>query len=348
MAGAARGAVHYQATLLEPAGYTGSRAQAATNTAQGGFLVTGSIPNATTVWTGSAGSAVTFTPSAYRFSSVAGMAGTQAVGVATGLRPGFTGEDAFLWNADGTGAIRLTPSTATSSRAFGTDGTHQVGWAMGGGFTGAVVWAGSADAVVNLAPVGYHGTQANGVSGDVQVGTGTSDSTGTLRALVWHSTNVATDLTPAGFDRASLSGISSGMVVGAGSGGATAGATHALLWTSLDGAAIDMNPEGFLSSAINGTNGLAQVGSATGADGNSHAGVWFGSADSFVDLQAFLDPAYTSSRALAISPNGTVVGEALDGAGFHAVMWTVAAPEPGSLAALGAGLAVLAWRRPAR
>jgi hypothetical protein len=79
-----------------------------------------------------------------------------------------------------------------------------------------------------------------------------------------------------------------------------------------------------------------------------HAGFWNGSASSFVDLHQFLPPGFTFSDARGIWESGGVtyvVGYGINGATntYEALMWVV--PEPGSLLALGAGLAALALRR---
>jgi hypothetical protein len=102
------------------------------------------------------------------------------------------------------------------------------------------------------------------------------------------------------------------------------------------------------------------VGVPTGSSG-FHALVWFGSADSCLDLHSFLSSDYTKSeaRAVDIDEFGTirVVGYAYNENYYlpngtyyprnEAMMW-VLVPEPSSLAALAAGLAGLAGVRPRR
>jgi hypothetical protein len=81
-----------------------------------------------------------------------------------------------------------------------------------------------------------------------------------------------------------------------------------------------------------------------------HAVIWAGSKDSAVDLHSFLSSDYGWSAANGIWEDGSgiyVVGWAynLTTDTSEAILWFQPVPEPGSLVALGCGLAALALRR---
>jgi hypothetical protein len=129
---------------------------------------------------------------------------------------------------------------------------------------------------------------------------------------------------------------------------------------------IDLHPSGFLTSNAAGVSSAGQVGWANpiGASGyyQSHALFWKNTADTAVDLHAFLNglgPKFIASSAASISENGCIVGVATDTSGQHyAVLWTPV-PEPASCALIFCGyifvslsrgrrLLVLSHRRPDR
>src|SRR5690606_7906869 len=97
--------------------------------------------------------------------------------------------------------------------------------------------------------------------------------------------------------------------------------------------AIDVHPfPGFGGSYLYATNGRVQVGTSN-VPGFSlqHAGAWFGTAESFVDLHQFLPPGYVISWATTVHEyNGmTYVGGAASrtGGATEAVVW-VMVPAP--------------------
>jgi hypothetical protein len=83
------------------------------------------------------------------------------------------------------------------------------------------------------------------------------------------------------------------------------------------------------------------------------AGLWFGTASSFINLQTSLGSGYLQSDALGVYTSGNttyVVGDALStSGGTHAILWAITeAPEPtvGMLWAGGMLMAVPGrWRR---
>jgi hypothetical protein len=98
------------------------------------------------------------------------------------------------------------------------------------------------------------------------------------------------------------------------------------------------------------------VGYAT-FSGASHAGLWTGTAASFVDLHAELPNGYSSSQAFDVSSDGTVVrvvGYAYNTSrgAYEAVMWSQPVPEPATVLSLSLMSALLLsskrTRRPKR
>jgi PEP-CTERM motif len=82
-----------------------------------------------------------------------------------------------------------------------------------------------------------------------------------------------------------------------------------------------------------------------------HALLWTGSAESVVDLNAFLPTGFTDAHADAIDADGNIVGFAFGPAtGFvpHAFLWKpTVVPEPSTILLVGIGLTgiVIAARR---
>jgi hypothetical protein len=95
---------------------------------------------------------------------------------------------------------------------------------------------------VDLNPGGFSDSQANGLGGGQQVGSGFGPSTsGNTHALVWTGTAAsAVDLNPSGFDFSFAQSAGAGKQVGYGSGSATGSRTHALLWSGSAASSIDL------------------------------------------------------------------------------------------------------------
>jgi hypothetical protein len=149
------------------------------------------------LWNGSASSAVDLQPAnlGIRADSQAyGVVEGQEVGYGIGSATGFS-DHAFLWGGSASTAMDLGPTKLggiTDSIAFATDGVNQVGegWQGTNDNYQALLWTGSADSAVNLNPTDLGGTgtwisQAVGISGTQEVGTGISPS-GSEHALLWN------------------------------------------------------------------------------------------------------------------------------------------------------------------
>lgn len=107
---------------------------------------------------------------------------------------------------------------------------------------------------------------------------------------------------------------------------------------------MDLNPAGASSSIAYATTGGQQAGYAN-FGGNAHAGIWSGTAGSFMDLGTSLGAAFGDSYAQSIWTDGSttlVAGMAYPiGVGFtRAILWTIV-PEPSSLSLAVVSLAGL-------
>jgi hypothetical protein len=141
---------------------------------------------------------------------------------------------------------------------------------------------------------------------------------------LWHGTAAsAVDLTPPGSFVAFANAISGSQIVGRYRIPIT-GEDHAIIWNDLGTSFTDVNPAGAGYSELLATSGEWQVGDVAGA----FAYVWHGTAESAVNLQAFLPPNYVASQANGVDADGNIIGQAYDGASgqTYAVLWLV--PEP--------------------
>jgi hypothetical protein len=121
--------------------------------------------------------------------------------------------------------------------------------------------------------------------------------------------------------------------------------SHAIKWSGTAASAIDLRPPGATLSFLNATCGSAQVGAASTFQYGWSAGIWFGTAQSFVPLAPYLPAGFYSSVAYGVTfHNGLyyVVGEASEQGLSRAILW-VGIPAPGAAAALAAA-GLLAFR----
>jgi hypothetical protein len=178
------------------------------------------------------------------------------------------------------------------------------------------LWHGTAESFIDLNPQGYFTSRAFGVSSETQVGIGYTTKTREV---------------PGGGGR---------NLTGEGQRTITEDTRHALLWRGLPESVVDLHPTGFADSVAWAVEGQRQVGEvhpyepdAGGMLRTRRAALWTGSADSFVDLHAFLaglGPTFRESGAKAIAANGNIFGGANDIHGnAYAIMW-VLVPEPSS------------------
>ncbi|MEX2218958.1 MAG: hypothetical protein WD749_09380 [Phycisphaerales bacterium] len=274
---------------------------------------------------------------------VFGAAGDQRVGI---LNPnsGQSPWRATLWTP--TGVVDLHPAAAAlGSFAYAVAGLQQVGdAALAPSVTHAALWHQSAASFVDLNPIGVEDSFARATDG-VRQGGWTQASGGVVRAALWSGSAAShISLHPSVGTTSAIHGMAPGEQVGyvnySGIG------NHAALWRGSAASYVDLNPPGAAISVLNGTCGVAQVGYAN-LGGVNGAGVWFGTAESFLSLHQFLPAGYFSSVATSVAvENGTlyVGGYASTGFQQEAFLWTGPIPAPGTLGVLlGAGL--LACRR---
>lgn len=268
------------------------------------------------LWRGTALSVVDLHPSGFTQSAARATSG----GVQTGWGNAPQGRHALKWLGSAASVVDLHPSGFVSSEAFSVSGDHIVG----AGFVQldtphALLW--TSGGVVDLHPSGFTTSSANGTDGTQQVGSGSNPNGGmgaTNHALLWRGTGASVvDLHPAtGYFSTNAFAVSGGQQVGEGFIGSNA---HALLWMGSAQSVVDLNPSGFFDSHALGVAAGRQVGygvmSGTGA---THALLWNGgTADSVVDLHAFLPAGFAHSEAHGIDASGNIIGAA-DG---HAILW---------------------------
>ena len=276
-----------------------------------------------------------------------GIHGSSIVGHARGTR------DALLWQGAARELVQLEPTGADSSFALATNGVAQVGSVE----SHAAIWHGTAASVVDVHPPGawastLRAVDDSGEAGDIILGTH-----GLPHAALWHGTaESVVDLHPAGAYASQAQAISNGRQGGYVQFGRD-GPAHAALWAGTPESYVDITPSFVWTAGINGMDAGIQVGVGVpvGSTSDFHALVWFGMAESCLDLHSYLCSDYTKSEARAIDVDefGTirVVGYAYNNNYYlpngtyyprnEAMMW-VLVPEPSSLAALAAGLAGLA------
>jgi hypothetical protein len=276
----------------------------------------------------------------------------QAVGYGFDTGPGNT--HALLWNGVTTPPIDLSEGMTTDySAAEGTDGVHQVG-NVDVGFPGsptyhAFLWTGTAASGVDLNPSGFTNSYATGVGGGQEVGAADGSATGgNDHAIFWTGTaGSAVDLNPpgispnAGLSYSSSQAVFTNGVQQVGYAGDSSGVFNdAMLWNGTAASAVDLAPPitmGYwpYSEAL-ATNGTIQVGFAQLNIPEphvfvNHAMMWFGTADSAIDLDHLLpqNDTWTYSVAESVDANGNVFGYAIDSSqSYYAIEWSPVVPEP--------------------
>jgi hypothetical protein len=256
----------------------------------------------------------------------------------------------ILYSLAAPGGISIQPRQVTA------DGT--VGYGPLGGSdpqSHALIWSPPDGAVTDLNPTDLGDvtfSQANGESGDQQVGTFGGSATGDFsHAVLWSSTaGSAVDLNPAQLGMyASLANGTDGIQqVGHGVFGTpTDHISHALLWTGTAASAVDLNPSQFgnnIGSVAIGVSDGHEVGNYSSLTIPNHAVLWNGTADSAVDLEP-LDPSLEFSNAVATCGNEQVGGARANGGASQAFLWFGTAASavnlnPTTLVGINSSLAV--------
>ena len=234
-------------------------------------------------------------PPGSTFSQAKGVKGGQQVGVALdsgGYRAGF-------WTGTPDSWIALSPAGAPASfaQAVSTSGTRQVGTRTSPAPIEAFIWSGSMGSQVSLNPPGATISTVNDIYGDRQGGMVN------YRAALWYGTDASfVDLNPPGVQYSGLTAIYGYQQVGSVGG-------HAYLWTGTAASAVDLHPaqSGAFSSSLSGVHRGHQVGVVPFYDPNgeqdfNHAGLWSGTAASWIDLHPPSNgqPEISASTATAV------------------------------------------------
>ncbi|HRQ73693.1 MAG TPA: PEP-CTERM sorting domain-containing protein [Phycisphaerales bacterium] len=221
-------------------------------------------------------------PGAYQ-SEARAASGARQGGVVT--LPGL-GERAVIWEGSADNWTDLTPTRAVLGLINGMDASSQVGQVSPTyGTFHAALWRGTAESAVNLHPgVGYHGSDALAVVGDMQVGRAKHSQTGRQHAALWRGTAASfVDLHPAGAEQ-SHALATDGVLQGGWAtlpGGAVA---EAVIWAGSAESVVDLTPPGVFEAKVFGMAPGVQVGLVRHAGENPRAALWRGSKESFVDF----------------------------------------------------------------
>lgn len=256
---------------------------------------------------------------------------------------------ALMWNAPSSLPVNLNPPGFSQSWMMSADSSQEVGQGEYNDGTNSVnvglLWTGdSPDAILLGPPVGFQSSQANDVSGNAEVGSGSkyADGFSNQHALLWHgSTASVIDLDPGGFRDTWAFGTDGTQQVGRGE---ILGGSDALLWYGTAASVVDLSPAGYTDTQAGATNGSEQVGEGSDiADsGNEHALLWAGSASSVVDLHMLLplDGTWDISEADSVDSAGNVFGWAAGTyngvTGIFLVEWSPV-PEPVLIGPLAMG-----------
>jgi hypothetical protein len=211
------------------------------------------------------------------------------------------------------------------------------------------MWSGSSGSFVNMNPPGASSSGIRAAYGDRQGGAASfSGSFSPSRAGLWSGTAASfVSLHPlSGYAESWITAMAEGQQVGAANAGSTT-MNHAALRTGTPESFLDLHPAGYISSELLGTVGGAQVSFVY--TGQTHAGIWFGTAGSFLRLSQFLPAGYYDSKATSIATDGQdfyVGGYATNAAtGYRdAFLWVGTVPAPSTMGVLMAA-GVLASRR---
>ncbi|MEQ1933171.1 MAG: hypothetical protein ABL962_04745 [Fimbriimonadaceae bacterium] len=304
---------------LHPTGATKSYAFGAGSGKQYGYAIFGGIYHAV-MWSGSANSWVDLHPTGAASSVVRGASASLQVG-ASSLISG--NPHACLWSGTAGSYVDLNPIGAAESRAYGTAGNVQVGSATLNNLTGAALWTGTPGSFVNLNPAGSVYSVAYSASSSRQVGFAMFEGAPERAGFWMGSAGSWVSLHPSNAFDSSAYGCSEtaqvGKVTYAGE------PPNAALWFGTSSSVINLNPPGYSRSEAFGALDSFQVGYAAVLY-DYHAGIWSGSAASFVDLHSLLPPEFDASQATSISSDGIyyyVTGVAYNEPqyDYHAVVW---------------------------
>jgi hypothetical protein len=334
-------AQNWAATRLHTDGFFTSKVLAITPEYQAGFLHGLSGPYLPSLWTGSGQSRVTYgQPWSGVINGTDGQTLVGELDVPMG--------HAVIWHLNQTSWTDLHPSGALLSRAYATSGGQQVGeWWTPSSQVRAALWFGTTQSFFDLHPAGMVSSRALATDGYAQGGF-VSLPSGRLHAARWGGSAISyVDMNPAGSFESEILGMSSAQQVGSADFGS---GTHAVMWRGSPNDYTDLNPPGAGVSVLYATCGSAQVGYANVVGLGVSAGIWQGTAASFIPLSPSLPPGYFNSVATCVAEQGGtyyVGGYAWNAATFQpeAFMWVGQVPAPGMAGTWLAAFAFAVRRR---
>ncbi|MBX3378392.1 MAG: hypothetical protein KF678_15470 [Phycisphaeraceae bacterium] len=248
------------------------------------------------------------------------------------------GPGAAMWAGTASSMVSLHPVGAETSSILAASSTRQGGWMN---FPGqeyqAALWSGTASSVVSLQPPGAINSRVLAMTESHQGGfvryPGQPGQGNPTHAVMWSgSASSLIDLHPAGYATSGILGMFEDQQVGSATAGGT---TRAGMWFGTPESFRSLHPFSDGLSVANATCGSAQVGwmnSVGLGSAGVRAVIWFGTAESVMDLSQFLPPGYGQSIATCVEErNGvfTVGGYVRYGTTDQAFVWT-GVPAPGT------------------
>lgn len=294
------------------------------------------------LWTQNGKLALDLNPRGYFSSTLTGMTNNMQVGFGYPHQPAYKQQiRALAWFGSAGSMIDLTPARFIGSMANAVDGFRVVGtgYVREASTTKhpairahAIMWLGldtsseQPTMVVDLNPKGYVASEAFAVSNGYEAGY-VYKTAASRHAYIWRGTaGNGIDYHPAGYADSYIVGFDGSQAVGA-AVETKNGGPHAYLWNMRSTVfGVDLNGSGFTETVAAAVGHGKQVGwgelKAVNGLSSYHALVWSGTASSCVDLHAFLPRIFISSKAVAIAPDGSIVGIAIDKYNkSHAILW---------------------------
>jgi hypothetical protein len=266
-------------------------------------------------------------------------------------------ETCIHWDNNGVPTKLVSPQW-TTTHCNATSGGQHVGYveSYGSSFQApanirrAALWT-SPTSFIDLHTGGNNFSEVLGIYGGQQVGYQSLSLADVIHGLyslnatayLWHgSSSGAVNLNPSGFTNSVAFATNGTQQAGWAYNANLLSKKHAMLWTGTAASAVDLNPPGFYDTQVTGMFGAIQVGdgydqpvNSPGGHGNRHALVWFGSADSMVDLNPFLPLGFTNAVATGVDGAGNVIGYAWGQVGrAYQYMNVVFTPQPASASQL--------------
>lgn len=287
----------WTAHALHPTGYAASEVTGFAVSRQYGYQLPQTYKYEAGYWTGTANSWISMAPAGSAESRIWKAIPSMQVGHAVFGNA----TQAGYWTGTSESFVNLAPAGSTNSRCTATDGVTQGGVATFNNLERGGIWTGSAESWVDLHPAGAVTSNVMGVYGSTQGGV-VNIGSGVGHAAIWHGTAASwVDMHPAGFAVSYISAVSASKQCGNAFSAATG--SRIIMWSGTPNSWVDITPPNATSGEIYAMTDKLQVGRAR-INNNEHAGVWAGSANSFIDLHALLPAGYQVSGARCIWNDG--------------------------------------------